>query len=224
MKRIAAMILVAVFGSQVAAAELPLPTGMAPTSPSVPAPVLMGGLPAVEGGDWSRTSFRDRLGIGGATESPVMSEAAVAGPRLWNRMLSWRPCRECALLTAPVWCEPCAPAVRRPLPPLPAGLSTSNCATGACSSPEKPSGSCCAKLKDWLCFHYSPVRMPCTPTPKLPALYTYFPTQERAGLCATGHCATGGMARVGKAACCVPCPVPGEAIAPGFRLANPEVK
>lgn len=217
MKRLAILVLFAALGP-VSAADLPLPTGMAPTQPSVPAPVLMGGIPAD-----GHVSFRDRLGIGAAEAMPA--EAVPAGPRLWNRMLSWRPCRDCALFQAPTWCETCAPVVKRPLPPLPAGISTGSCATGACATPAKASGSCCEKLKNWACFHYTPVRIPLTPTPKEPALYTYFPTRERAGLSAGGDCATGHCAKL-RPGCatgpaCVPCPAPGEALVPGYRLANP---
>lgn len=217
MKRLAMLILLAAV-SHSSAADLPLPTGMARTEPSVPAPVLMGGVPAS-----APVSFREKLGIGTTYEVPT--EEAVAGPRLWCRMPSWRPCRACALFQAPTWCENCAPAVKRPLPPLPAGLSTSQCSTGNCATaPARASGSCCEKLKNWLCFHYTPVRIPLTPTAKEPALYTYFQTQERAGVCASGNCAAGHCAkvRVGRGSGCAPCPAPGEAIVPGYRLANPE--
>ena len=223
MKRLALLVLVScLFGSPAGAADLPLPTGMAPTAPSVPAPVHMGGLPVGE-----HVSFREKLGIGTTDVMPM--EEAVAGPRIWTRMLSWRPCRECALFRAPTWCENCAPAVKRPLPPLPAGLSTAHCATGKCAvaaPAAKHDGSCCAKVKEWLCFHYTPVRMPLTPLPRDPSLFNYFPTQERAGMCATGNCTTGACAkaRIGTASGCSPCPAPGEAIVPGFRLANPEQK
>lgn len=217
MKRLAILALLAALGP-VSAADIPLPTGMASTEPTVPAPVLLGGVPN------SQVSFRDRLGIG-TTYEPTVVEESVAGPRLWNRMLSWRPCRDCALFQAPTWCDNCAPAVRRPLPPLPGGLSAGQCATGQCEAPAK-SGSCCEKLKNWMCFRYTPVRLPLIPTPKDPALYTYFPTQERAGVCAGGNCATGGHFGKLRAGCatgaaCVPCPAPGEAIVPGYRLANP---
>lgn len=231
MKRLAVLVLLAAFGtgSRMDAADpgLPLPTGMAaPTSPSVPAPILVGGLPVSEGSDGARASFRDRLGV--STASVPMATAAVevepTGPRMWSRIVHWRPCgKSCEPATLhgkPAWCEECAPAVRRPLPALPAGLSTNHACAGPACAPAKHNGSCCQKLKDWLCFHYTPVRTPLEPTPKYPALYTYFPTQERAGLCVAGGCATGKCR--GGAESCAPCPVPGEAIAPGFRLANPE--
>jgi hypothetical protein len=232
MKRIAALILIAVFGSHAAASDLPLPTGMASTSPSVPAPILSGGLPAAEGGAWSRTSFRERLGVGTTSEAVIVEE--VAGPRTRSGgVLSWRPLRDSAMFTEQVWCEPCAPNVRKPLPPLPGGLSNRNyTTTGSCDA-AKPAGSCCQKLKDWLCFHYTPVRTPLIPTQKQPALYTYFPTQEGPGVCAggncaTGHCATGhhgiGKLRVGSGPGCVNCPAPGDPIVAGFRLAHPEGK
>jgi len=233
MKRLATLVLLAVFGSHLDAADpaLPLPTGMAPTSPSVPAPVLVDGLPTAGGAVWTHTSFRDRLGI-----SPTVVQTSAVeptGPRLWSRMVNWLPsgksCDRGAWCSRPALCENCAPAVRRPLPPLPAGLSTSHGAKASCTTPacatEKSTGSCCQKLKDWLCFHYTPVRTPLIPTQKDPALYTYFPTQERPGLCATGNCATGNCATGkcrGGVNGCVPCPTPGEAVAPGFRLANPE--
>jgi len=216
MKRLALLAMLALV-SRGSAADIPLPTGMAPTHPSVPAPVVKAGVPVAEG-----VSFREMLGVG-ATDSAPTVEAA-AGPRLWNRMLSWRPCRDCALFATPEWCSNCAPAIKRPLPPLPGGLSSASCSTGQCAAPAKASGSCCEKFKNWLCFHYTPVRMPLIPTQREPALYTYFSTTERAGVCAGGQCATGHCAkvRVGSGPGCVPCPAPGEALVPGYRLANPE--
>ena len=214
----------------------PLPTGMAaPTTPQVPAPVLVDGLPVAGGSDWSRTSFRDRLGV--APAHVEVADAKPTGPRVWTRMTSWMPFGKSAescephdpLFAKPKWCEQCAPAVRHPLPQLPAGLSTDRtCTSGSSAAPScapAASGSCCQKLKEWLCFHQTPVRFPLIPTPRDPALYTYFPTQERAGACAGGGCATEGGAtgRKGRGVGgCVPCPTAGEALLPGYRLANPE--
>jgi hypothetical protein len=210
MKRFAILILLAAV-SRSSAVDLPLPTGYAPTSPSVPAPSLRGGLPV------EHASFRDKLGIG-AVE---MADAS-CGPRGCGRSLSWRPFQNSALFQTPTWCDNCAPVVKRPLPPLPAGLSSGQCATPAPAA--KHDGSCCEKLKNWLCFHYTPVKMPLIPTQKTPALYTYFPTVEGPGYgagCADGKC--GGHSRIGSAAkACVSCPAPGEALLPGYRLANPE--
>lgn len=225
MKRLAVLVLLAipVAGSRLVAADpvvLPLPTGMARTSPSVAAPVLVNGLP--EGTDFARSSFRDRMTSTTVSVPSVEAETG-SGPRAWSRLVSWRPCgKSCDAVTLhgkPAWCEECSPIVRRPLPPLPAGLSAGHSAP--CAAPRGPDGSCCQKLKEWLCFHYSPVRTPLVPTPKYPALYTYFPTQERAGLCGGDNCA-GGKCRLGGAAGCVNCPVPGEGILSGYRLANPE--
>ena len=224
MKRLAILLVLACFpgsAARLAAADfaLPLPTGIAPTSPQVPVPVIVDGLPVAEGSDWSRTSFRDRLGI--APTHAVATEAA-AGPRMLTRVSheSW--------LAKPKWCEQCAPAVRHPLPPLPAGLSTDRaCATsssvGSACAPAAASGSCCEKLKDWFCYRPSTVRTPCVPTQKDPAIYTYFTPRQGpgvgAGNCAAGGCATG-KAGHGAGANCLPCPTPGDAIVPGYRLAR----
>src|SRR5207245_133873 len=90
------------------------------------------------------------------------------------------------------WCTNCAPAVPHPLPPLPAGVGVETrdcgqCATGHCAAGDR---TCWHKVKDWLCFRYTPVHFPCLPTPKEPALYTYFPCEEGPGCGSTG-CAAG---------------------------------
>lgn len=237
MKRLAILVLLAALGtgSRMDAGDrgLPLPTGMtpptapvhqAPTVPSVPVPVLVGGLPASEGTEWTRASFRERLAVNPV--SVPVAEVEASGPRISSRLINWRPAAISAdsavMHGKPAWCEECAPSVKRPLPPLPAGLSTNQftaCNGPACATP-RHTGSCCQKLKDWLCFHYTPVRTPLVPTPKYPALHTYFPTQEHAGI-GVGDCATG-KCRHGKSSGCATCPVPGETITTGFRLANPE--
>ena len=238
MKRLAILLLLAAFpgsATRLTAADfaLPLPTGIAPTSPQVPVPVIVDGLPVAVGGDWSRTSFRDRLGI---APTHVVAAEAVAGPRMLTRVASWMPIgkkndgseAQDSWHAKPKWCEQCAPAVRHPLPPLPAGMSANRgYSTAACTStscaPAQASGSCCAKLKDWFCCRPSTVRTPCIPTQKEPATYTYFTPQEGLGVgvgnCATGNCATGKFGH-GSGKNCVACPVPGEALVPGYRLAN----
>ncbi len=224
MKRLAILLFLAAFpgpATRLAAADfaLPLPTGIAPTSPQVPVPVIVDGLPVAAGGDWSRTSFRDRLGI---APTQVVAAEAVAGPRMLAQVShdSW--------LAKPKWCEQCAPAVRHPLPPLPAGMSTnrgystSSCASTGCA-PVQASGSCCAKLKDWFCCRPSTVRTPCIPTQKDAAITGYFTPHVGPGVgvgnCATGNCATAKFGH-GSGGNCVPCPTPGEALVPGYRLAK----
>ena len=224
MKRLAILLLLAAFpgsAARLAAADfaLPLPTGIAPTSPQVPVPVIVDGLPVPVGADWSRTSFRDRLGI--APTQAVAAEA-VSGPRMLSQVShdSWHAKQK--------WCEQCEWAVRHPLPPLPAGMSTNrgystgSCASTACA-PAQASGSCCGKIKDWFCYRPSTVRTPCIPTQKDAAIYTYFTPRQGPGVgvgnCATGNCAAGKFGH-GSGGNCVPCPTPGEALVPGYRLAN----
>lgn len=263
MKRLAAAFALTILGAgsflKAGDGALPLPTGMAPTSPSVPAPVIVDGLPASTGGDWARTSFRDRLGV--TTAAPYVVESKPAGPRFWSRVSNWRPFKSSpsgfgepydpVMGKKPTWCENCAPAARQPLPPLPDGISTNRvmpasamvptgarpgCADGSCGQADKR--SCCQKIKDWICYRQTPIHFPLIPTPRQPSLVSYFPTPAYAvghygpgingtGNCATGNCATGNCgtnARFSRGvggASCAACPTPGEAILPGYRLANP---
>jgi hypothetical protein len=242
MKRLAIVVMLAFAGPGSLPAgdgALPLPTGMAPTAPQVPAPVLVDGLPVAQGSDWSRTSFRQRLGIGAEMPMPTL-DPSPSGPHIWSRMTSWMPFGKKSgdgtihdpMIAKTQWCENCAPAVRQPLPPLPVNLSTSqpsavdSCAVNAApiAAPSAKSGSCCQKLKDWICYRQTPVHFPRIPSPREPALYRYFPCQERPGLCSTGVCGAGSCA-VGDPASvqgsCVACPAPGDAIVPGYRLAAP---
>ncbi len=244
MKRLAILFLLAAFCPAVGAENgaMPLPTGMAaPTSPQVPVPVIVDGLPTVQGSDWSRTSFRDRLGLT-TTPVPVLEEKS-SPLRVWDRVTSWKPFKSsgaehAAIGARPKWCENCAPAVRHPLPPLPEGLSTMQqasytapvatpCDNGGCA-PAAGSKSCCQKIKDWVCYRPTPVHFPCVPTEKQPGLYTYFPTQQGPGVgCATGNCGAGGCA-TGKGlkqrttGNCVACPTPAAPVMPGYRLAYPD--
>ena len=154
MKRLWTALALAAVASPLLAGEgaLPLPTGMAPTAPQVPAPVIVNGLPASPSVDWSQSNFRDRLGI--ASAAPVKAKAGV-----WSRMTNWRPFKSNGfaepydpLARKPQFCENCAPAVRQPLPPLPDGISTNRvvpasavtptsggCADGSCAVAEKRS-------------------------------------------------------------------------------------
>ncbi|HEY2909756.1 MAG TPA: hypothetical protein VGI99_05895 [Gemmataceae bacterium] len=245
MKRLWTVLALAAATSPLLAGEgaLPLPTGMAPTAPQVPAPMIVNGLPASPSVDWSQSNFRDRLGI--PTAAPVQAK-----PGVWSRMTNWRPFKSSGfaepydpLARKPQFCENCAPAVRQPLPPLPEGISTnrvvpasavaprsSGCADGSCGVAEKR--SCCQKIKDWICYRQTPIHFPLIPTPRQPSIVSYFPYPDRVlgygpGMNGTGSCTTGNCAANGKTGCgvrggsCAACPAPGEAILPNYRLANP---
>jgi hypothetical protein len=203
MKRIAILFLLAA-AARTSAADLPLPTGYAPTSPSVPAPVFKNGTKS--------EPVSQKTGVVAAAAS-----GAACGPRV----PSLRPFQNSAV-TQTTWCENCAPAVKRPLPGLPAGITDGK--TAAVAPRSGHDGSCCEKLKNWICFHYTPVHTPHIPTPKQPALWSYFPTVEGPGYgggCADGRCGKVIGHAIG-AKSCVSCPTSGEAIGPGYRLANPE--
>lgn len=248
MKRLAVLTLTAALawsGSPIRAADavpLPLPTGFAPTSPRVAAPVIVDG-EVLAAGDAPRARLRDRLGMGGGVIHAAGGECdgGKCGPRPKSRLAGLVPCGGLGggvVHAKPQWCSDCAPAVRHPLPPLPAGVGGwvedapvgGRCAAGDCDTGK--SGDCCAKLMAWLCFRQTPVHFPCTPSLRQPPLYTYFNCRERPG-CATGACATAvpaaecaavagrGLPARGVAGC-VTCPQPGEGVMPGYRFARPE--
>lgn len=209
MKRLAVFTLLAATagGASADPLPLPLPTGYAPTAPRVPAPVVRGGhvLPAEL--------------LATPTPAAVQPAAFRPGPTLAARDVG---------RGGNAWCTDCAPAVRHPLPPAPAAGA---CVGGACAPAARGhSGDCWQQFKDWLCFRQTPVHLGCTPTPRMPPLYTYFPnTTERAG-CTTGNCGPTGCAPghprlgggfVGAGRTCVDCPQPGETVTPGYRLAWP---
>ncbi len=202
MKRLELLTLTAavVWGATAARAAdpLPLPTGLAPTSPRVPAPVLKNG---------------SVVPLGAAPTAGPVQPVGFRAPGLvpagdWTR-------------GANVWCTDCAPAVRYPLPPAPVSCATNSCARGH-------DGSCWEKFKGWLCFRETPIHLGLTPTPRITPQYTLFPCTERAGCgdgncgpggCATGHPRLGGGLVGGRG--CTTCPTPGESVMPGFRFATP---
>lgn len=104
------------------ATALPAPTGMmAPTAPMVPAPQLAEAYPATP-----TARLRDRFG-GGRAVTPEATAAEAAKPGPLARMFQRTPKKYVADPYDPypakkAWCETCGPAVRHPLPPLPAGL------------------------------------------------------------------------------------------------------
>jgi hypothetical protein len=247
MKRLAVLTLTAALawsGTSLRAADpvpLPLPTGFAPTSPQVPAPVLVDGVPV------AADAARVRLGLGGGSGGNC--ESGKCGSRLKDKLAGVLPTGglgDGLYHGKAQWCSDCAPAVRYPLPPLPAGIggdevrqAGGSCASGSCAGSGCTAGNCdrnCwQRFKGWLCFRQTPVRTPCVPTLRQPPLYTYFPCHERPGCgtgCATGACATGAVVGVAArpmrglpdrgVAGCVSCPQPGEAVMPGYRLAAPE--
>lgn len=257
MKRLTVLALSAgLFGSAHslrAADPLPLPTGVAaPTAPQVPAPVLVDGLPVpADGGTVAGTKLRDRLGAGPVRLAGCEGERC--GPKLPSLGLGLfgKKAGDGYEPYDPLpggkmrWCSDCAPAVKYPLPPLPAGISGDTrvirtptaggtCQDGNCGRGHT-AGSCWAKFKNWLCFKQTPLHFPCKPTLRYAPLYTYAPCVEGYG-CANGMgapacgpaVATGvakqglGLPPRGVAGGCTPCPTPGEPILPGYRLANPE--
>ncbi|QDU21566.1 hypothetical protein [Urbifossiella limnaea] len=203
MKRLTVLALTAtvVWGASFARAAdpLPLPTGLAPTTPRVPAPVLKNGSVVPIAATAAPTA--------GAVQTVGFRAAGSVPASDWSR-------------GANVWCSDCAPAVRHPLPPAPVA-----CATGTARGHD---GSCWEKFKSWLCFRETPIHLGLTPTPRAAPQYTYFPCTERAG-CAAGNCGPGGCApghpRLGGGLiggrACTTCPTPGESVMPGFRFANP---
>jgi hypothetical protein len=144
-----------------------------------------------------------------------------------------------------VWCTDCAPVVPQSLPPAPVGaaaFAVKGCADGACAPDRTPvlaghDGSCLSRIKDWMCFRYTPNRLGFVPTPRFTPFYTYFPCAEKAGVgCASGNCGPGGcgtgpaarvfggagaVTSVAAGRACKTCPQPGEAVMPGYRLATP---
>lgn len=205
MKRLAVLTLAAgwVWGAAGArgADPLPLPTGFAPTSPRVPAPVFKNGVVVPVA----------------ATSAPAAGAVQVAGFRPGSVV---QPVRG-----AKAWCTDCAPAVPTPLPPAPAGHAA---AGGSCAPARGHDGDYWQCFKDWLCFRQTPLRLGLTPTPRITPFYTYFPCVERPG-CADGNCGPGGCApghprlggHAGHGRGCTTCPTPGEPVVPGFRLAAP---
>jgi hypothetical protein len=254
MKRLAVLTLTAALawaGGPLRAADavpLPLPTGLAPTTPQVPVPVLADGVlvPA----DGSKVSLRERLGLGAGAVHVAggTCDDGKCGPRAKGKpgVVRCAGTGEGLVHAKPQWCTDCAPAVRYPLPPLPAGVGGSedvrqaggtyatggSCSAGGCAT-QNCDRSCWDKLKGWLCFRQTPVRTPCVPTNRQPPLYTYFSCRENAA-CGTGACATAnpvgcvaattghGLPTRSVAGGCVPCPQPGETVMPGYRLASPE--
>jgi hypothetical protein len=209
MKRLTVLTLAAVWVGGASAGRaadvLPLPTGLAPTTPRVPAPVARNGV------------------VVAATGTTAPSAGAVQLAGFWNRpQAGFAATENCR--TPQVWCTDCAPAVRHPLPPLPAFAACGT--TGAACLPADRDGSCWERFKDWFCFRLTPARLPLTPTPRMTPLYTYFPCNEKAG-CATGNCGPGGYSghpRLGgfaPARGCTTCPQPAEAVMPGYRFAAP---
>jgi len=223
MKRLAGLILTAGFfcvGGQLRATDTipdPIPPEIAPTTPQVSAPVMLDGLLVPRTGpSVVATGYFPTFGVRPVAALRLRAEAGDA-----HR----------------AWCSDCAPAVRRPLPPPPTGGGCDSgicrvghvepapaaCAGGECRT--GPSGNCWDRLKTWFCFRPTPIHLPLTPTPRIVPAYTYFPCRETAG-CATGTCGAGGHGPrlPGRgAAGCTPCPTPGDAVMPGYRLANPEV-
>lgn len=234
---------------------LPLPTGVAaPTAPQVPAPVLVDGLPVpADGSIIAGTRLRDRLGAGPVRLVECASEKC--GPKLPGLGLGLfgKKAGDGYEPYDPMpggkmrWCSDCAPAVKHPLPPLPAGISGDarvvntatpggNCADGNCADGNcgHAHGSCWARFKNWLCFKQTPLHFPCAPTLRYAPLYTYAPCAEGYGCangvgapaCGPGVAAGGakhGLGLPGRGgAGCTPCPTPGAPVMPGYRLANPE--
>lgn len=234
---------------------LPAPTGLAATAPQVPAPYTAepaagavrfrdrfgGGRPATAPGEPLPGPFS---GISGLFHRKP--KEYVAGP------YDPYPAKK-------GWCETCAPSARQPLPALPAGPdmgayrvrrasaveappaappapppappAAAGCPTGHCGVvADRHSGSCWDCFKRWVCYRYTPVKLPHVPTQRDAPQWTYGTCREgprTAAGCAGGTCATGPIGghagRVKKADGCAPCPVPGDAVMPGYRLANPEL-
>jgi hypothetical protein len=220
---------------------------MAPTSPSVPVPVLTAD-GVVSEATAARVRLRDRLGCGPVRIPAECEGGSCSGPRLSGFSLFGKAdagsCATGSCRAKPQWCTDCAPAVRHPLPPLPSGIITvghnevvggggAACPDGGCGTRGCGDHSCWDRFKAWLCYRPTPVHLPCTPTPRITPLYTYVPCQDRPGLpggCATGHCGGGkfghghglGLPARGVNGTCTPCPAAGEQVIPGYRLANPE--
>jgi hypothetical protein len=121
-----------------------------------------------------------------------------------------------------------APAANHPAPPPPALPAVGGCADGSCGGGVgRPARSCWDCFKKWLCYRQTPVHLPVKPTERYAPLYTYGTCREGKGHgagCGGGTCATGhGPAGRAGAAGCTPCPTPGGAVLPGYRLANPEL-
>jgi len=180
MKRLTVMILMAGlvgFGDLALSADplpLPPPTAMvAPTAPLIPVPVIRDGqvLPSGENID---AKIREILGSGPMIFPPVIDEHPATGPRTFGQLgwftrmtVWWKKPPACTLTGSPKrWCEDCAPAVRHPLPPLPAGvINTSYVTTTAAPNPICQAGG---------------------QTPPVPV-----PVPVGGG-CATGNCSNGG--------------------------------
>lgn len=136
MKRLAILSLAAGFfwsgGGLQAGNPLPQPTttGIAPTVPQIPAPVLTNGELVQPGGGGIGAQIRDWLGCG-PVHVPGVEATPVTGPRLFHGFsglsLFNRAKKSDVEPYDPFrarrrWCEDCAPVVRHPLPPLPNGV------------------------------------------------------------------------------------------------------
>ncbi|MDB5311461.1 MAG: hypothetical protein JWO38_5663 [Gemmataceae bacterium] len=219
MKRFAVMALLAGFlwsGNSLPAADpvpLPPPTGMAPTVPQVPVPVLSDGLP-IPAADGPRTRVLDRFGCGVGRKAGCDGDRCCS--RLFGRLMGVSLFKTTEVGSEPYdsypgkprWCSDCAPAVRKPLPPLPANVwggtwdhaggagrvsDGGACSTGTCAagSGGHGVGHCWQKFTGWLCYRQTPFHMPATPNPRMPPTYTYFPCHDRAGY-GTGGCGNAG--------------------------------
>lgn len=247
MKRLSGLILTAAVAwpaGSLTAAD-PGATGPAPTSPQVPAPRVRDGhlVPPVSGAYHSAETGADQVYM------PAGGPAVGYGVRgfgggAFKSMFGQSPAKDCdphdPLCRKPKWCGECAPAVRYPLPPPPAGSAdggvrrighfepTPACAAGGCAGGDDR--SCWERFKGWLCFRQTPVKLPRTPTARITPAYTYFPCVDRpGGGCSSGNCGAGVSGAGGHASLmpgrgvngCVSCPTAGEAVMPGYRLANP---
>jgi hypothetical protein len=155
---------------------------LAPTAPVVPVPVVQDGKLLGGPETWSGRAGGTRL-LSASRWSPFRSStAATADP----------------MMTEPVPPGPVVgPATPAPyhLPPLPAEVGgadgmcgTAGCGPTGCGRARR--GLDLARLKAWLCFHYSPTDLPkCRPTPYVTPLLGMFPCTPYA--CHPG-CAPGG--------------------------------
>jgi hypothetical protein len=173
-----------------------LPVG--PSTPQVPAPIIQHGLP---------------------TNQPLGT-----APRSFSIASMFKKTSADVPTVQP-------PPPTAPVPPLPtAMIAPVVVAPAACASPAACSvadrGSCCDRLKRWLCFKPTAIHVPITPTPCYAPNYEFFACKSNggpAGGCApTGH---GLFARTPKEKCapsCDPRTGPVDAGLPGFRFAAPE--
>lgn len=257
MKRLAILLFTAVgvcSGAAVRANDPP----MAPTVPSVPMPVLVDGVPVPTGYDIRATRDpNDPFRVPGydCPTGPRASHWRLPSLSLPSLSLFNRKAEKCPEPHDPFhgkagrFCDDCTPACRHPLPALPAGLGTRDCAGTRCAG-GRVDGDCWDRFKTWACYRQTPVHLGCVPTPRHVPLWAWFPCTETAG-CGAGQCGpngcvagghAGGAAPAsptapaapavagrgkllpgrGVAGGCQPCPTPGEVVMPGYRLANPE--